>query len=429
MVFTMAENQEIKENSKQVRLYDEEIKPLGATILDFFVIITRWRRFIVWFVLSITFLTAIITLVSPKWYKATASVFPAEQTNLFSGLEGISSLMKNFSPVGKLASLAGPSDAERYVGILKSENALIKVIDKFGLTSVYNISSYPRLNTLKELIGNVQFEITDEGTLQISVYDKDPNRAADMANYFVEILNEINSNLQVQNAKGNRLFIEQRYNKNLEDIRKSEEAFKSFQLKYGVIAMPEQTEASIKAGAAIYAELAAKEIELSILKRTLSDTHPSITESQIEVDEIKKKLKEMNTGSQTSTDEMKIIVPFRQTPQLATDYIRLYRDVEIQYKILQFITPLYEQAKVEEQRSTPSVVLLDKALVPEKKTKPKISLYTLIAFVASLLLSILTVFLLEGLQRLRELDPIRFNAIADHFKSDWVSLKWKLKKK
>jgi uncharacterized protein involved in exopolysaccharide biosynthesis len=423
----MTDSPDRKEDAKQTMKYIDENKPLGATLLDFFVIVTQWRRFIVWFVLSITLTVTLIALLSPKWYRASASVFPAEQTNLFSGIEGISSLMKNFSPGGKLASLTGPTEAERYVGILKSENALIQVIDKFDLTKVYNITSYPRMNTMKELLGNVQFEITDEGTLQIGVYDKDPKRAADMTNYFVQILNEINSTLQVQNARGNRAFIEQRYNKNLEDIRKSEEALKSFQLKFGVIAMPEQTEASIKAGAAIYARLAAKEIELNVLKRTFSESHPNITAAQIEVDEIKNKLSEMNSGSKSSSDEMKILVPFRQTPQLAADYIRLYRDVEIQYKILQFLTPLYEQAKVEEQRSTPSVVVLDKALVPERKAKPKISLYLLLAFVISSMFALFIVFSGEGLKRLKALNPDRYQNIWITIRSDWFGLRWKRK--
>jgi len=336
-------------------------------------------------------------------------------------------LMKSFTPGGRLASLTGPTEAERYVGILKSENALMRVIEKFDLTKVYEITSYPREKTMKELLRNVQFEIADEGTLQINVYDKDPKRAADMANYFVEVLNEINSHLQVQNAKGNREFIEQRYHKNLEDIRNAEEALKSFQLKYGIIAMPEQTEASIKAGAAIYAQLAAKEIELNVLKRTLSDSHPSIAAAQIEIDEIHGKLKEMDSGSKTTSDEMKILVPFRQTPQLASDYIRFYRDVEIQYKILQFITPLYEQAKVEEQRSTPSVVVLDKASVPERKAKPKISLYFLLAFVTSSLVALFIVFSGEGLKRLKALNPDRYQNIWIAIRSDWFGLRWKRK--
>src|SRR5258706_11006540 len=104
-------------------------KPLGESVLDFVSVIVRWRRFIVWFVLGSTILGTSVALLIPKWYKATASVFPAEQTDLFSGLEGVSSLVKSFSPVGKLASLTGPSEAERYTAILKSENALTRVIE------------------------------------------------------------------------------------------------------------------------------------------------------------------------------------------------------------------------------------------------------------------------------------------------------------
>jgi len=401
---------------------------LGASLLEFTEVIVVWRRFIVWFVISVTFLVTLIALLSPKWYKATASIFPAQQTNLFSGLEGISSLVSNFSSGSKLASLTGPSEAERYIGILQSENALLKVIDKFDLTKVYDITNYPREKTKEALLGNVQFDITDEGALTITVYDKDPNRAAEMANYFVEVLNDINSHLLAQNAKGNREFIEQRYNKNLEDIHQAEERLKDFQLKYGVIAMPEQIEASIKAGATVYAQLANKEIQLGVLKRMLSETHPSVMAAQAEVDAIKKKLSEMNMGDNSTPNEMKILVPFRQTPQLAADYIRLYRDVEIQYKILQLLTPLYEQAKVEEQRNTPSVVVLDRALAPERKAKPKVSLYALLSLVISTGVAICVVFLVVGTRRLKTANPDRFGFIVRTVRADWFGLKsfpWK----
>jgi hypothetical protein len=151
--------------------------------------------------------------------------------------------------------------------------------------------------------------------------------------------------------------------------------------------------------------------------------------TQIEIDEFRNKLSQMNSGAHIPKNEMNVFVPFSKMPDLGGEYIRRFREVEIQYKILQFITPLYEQAKVEEKRQTPSVLVLDKAGPAERKSKPKVSLYTLIAFVVSLLLTLLIIFFLEGLQRLREIDPIRFNAIIDYFRSDWFGLKWKYSKK
>src|SRR2546421_1354929 len=243
----------------------EKAKPLGETVLDFITVISKWRRFIAWFVLTATILTTVVALLSPKWYKSTASVFSAEQTNLFPGLEGISSLVRTLSPSKALSSLTGSTETDRYIAILKSDRVLTAVIKKFNLVDVYDNagSSYPKEKTEKELSSNTQIEIQDEGNLTITVYDKDPQRAASMANYYVEQLNSTNSELQVQNARGNREFIEERYNKNIADLRTAEEAMKDFQLKHGVVAVPEQTEATIKAGAELYATLATKEIALS----------------------------------------------------------------------------------------------------------------------------------------------------------------------
>src|SRR5258707_3934263 len=76
---------------------DGSAEPLGKTIIDFFPVLAKWRRFLTWFVLSSTMITTVVTLFMPKWYKSTASVFPAEQTNIFPDLGGVSSLFKSLS--------------------------------------------------------------------------------------------------------------------------------------------------------------------------------------------------------------------------------------------------------------------------------------------------------------------------------------------
>lgn len=399
-------------------------KSLSDILLEAADVVVRRRKMIAWTVAAATTLAVLLALVLPKWYKATASVFPADQANLLAGLDGISSLAKSFGGGGRsLGSLTGPTEEERYLAILKSETALMKVIEKFDLQKVYDITRYPRSETIKELLSNVDFRVADEGNVEIAVYDKDPQRAADMANYFVDVLNETNSQLQAQNARGSREFIEQRYNENMAEIRRGEEAMLAFQLKHGVIAMPEQTEASIKAGAEMYAQLASKEIEYNVLRRSLGPDHPSTQSMAVEVAEIRKMLRAMSLGTRDIPGEMKILVPFNKTPELSAQYIRLFRDVEIQYKILQFIAPLYEQAKVEEKRSTPSVIVLDRAVLPERKAKPKILIYALVGFVVSSLVSLLAVFLAEAVARIRSRDPERFASIVRTARADWFGLR------
>jgi tyrosine-protein kinase Etk/Wzc len=401
---------------------------VGRSFLDFLELVTKWRKLIVRTVAIISVLAVVVALVSPKWYKATASVLPAENTDMLSGLEGISSLVKNFSPARGLSALTKGNETDRYLAILNSENALLKVIDRFNLTQVYDITKYPREKTLKELVSNVNFEVGSEGQLVIDVYDKDPQRSADMANYFVKILNDVNSELHVMNARANREFIEMRYKKNLVDLRNSEDSLRAFQIKYGVVALPEQLAASIKAMAEISGRLAVKQVEVDVLRKSLSASHPSVAAAQLEADALQEKIRDLNNGQGEVKGQMNILVPFRLAPDLGVKYVRLFREVEIQTKILEFVTPLYEQAKVEEQRATPSVIVLDYALVPERKAKPKALLYGLIAMVGSTLFALFLVFAIEGVRRLRTMDPHGTAALWTAVRSDWFGLKWSRRK-
>lgn len=396
--------------------------PAGV-ILEILTILTKHRKFIARFVLLATLGAGVAAFVLPKWYKSTASVFPAEKADLLGGLEGISSLAKSFVPGKALSALGGNNDIDRYMAILKSGAVLGAVIDKFDLVHVYDITTYPKEKTVKELLSNTIFNVEDEGYLTVTVFDKDPQRAADMANYFVEMLNKTNSELLVQNARGNRTFIEERYKKNLADLAAAEDSLKAFQQKYGVVAMPEQTEATIKTTSELAGQLALKEVQMGVLLRTQSPDNPAVEQQRIEIDELRKKMNQMSSGAGIPDGEMKVLVPFSRVPELGSQYIRRYRDVEIQYKILQFITPLYEQAKVEEHRETPSVLVLDRAGPAERKAKPKISLYMLMGFVISLVLSLLVVFAIEAAAKVRGTNPERFNHVLEEAKSDWFGIR------
>ncbi len=397
--------------------------PPGRMVLSIVAVLVKYRRFLSRYVMGVTLAAAVVAAVLPKWYKSSASVFPAEKADLFGAMEGVSSLVRSFSPGRALGALSANAETDRYLAILKSAHVLGAVINRFELVKVYDITSYPSEKTVKELLSNVEFKVEDEGNLTITVYDKDPQRAADMANYFVEMLNRTNSELQAQNARSNREFIEQRYAKNLRELALSEDSLRAFQQQYGIISMPDQTEASIKAAAEISGQLALKEVEAGVLERTQAADHPAVVALRTEISEMRRKLAEMNSGEGVKESDMKVFVPFAKVPRLGMEYIRRYRNVEIQYKILQFVTPLYEQAKVEEKRQTPSVLVLDTATPAERKSKPKIALYALMACVLSSLTGIAGVFGAEALVRLRNAEPGTLDALVGEVRRDWFGLK------
>jgi uncharacterized protein involved in exopolysaccharide biosynthesis len=384
--------------------------------------LSGWWRFIAGSVLVGGLVATGISLLITPQFKSTASVFTSEKADLFGAIEGVSGLMKSFTPRG-LAGFAGNVELDRYMAILKSGRVVGEVIRKFDLVNVYGITSYPGEKTAKRLMENTEFVIEPEGNLTVSVYDEDPQRASDMANYFVEELNRANSELQVQNARGNRKFIEDRYAKNLADLAAAEDSLRAFQKRYGVIAMPQQTEASIKAGSEIAAQLAMKEVQLEVLKRMQSGDHPLVVAAQVEIDEFRKKIAEMNSGRGLRKGEMNALVPFAAIPDLGADYLRRFRDVEIQYKILQYITPLFEQAKVEEQRQTPSVIVLDRAVPAERKARPKRMLIVLGGMFVCLIGSVGAAGIVDKWRRERETNSPMYHALAEFGRSVRDSLR------
>ena len=267
----------------------------------------------------------------------------------------------------------------------------------------------------KALSENLNFELETEGNLLIEVYDTNPERAAKMANFLVSLLNEINTELHITNARSTREFIEKRYLQNAEDIANLEIQMKDFQEKYGVIAVPEQIEATVKSMAELYVDLAREEVALKVLRQTLSEGNPVLVSKELEYKEISEKINKMGRAA-LITEYPKVLIPLNVAPELVNKYLNIYKNLEIQYTIAEFITPVYEQAKIEEVRSTPSVLVLDTAYPPERKARPKIALYALIGFVISLVIGLFIVFMLELLRKLSEINPEKFEYVYNAFR-------------
>jgi len=396
----------------------ENNKTEKNNFFEFLAVTIKYRWFLILFTFIITSLSVTIALLSPKWYKSTASVLPAEKTDFLSAITGVSSLIKNFSPSKGLSALTGVSETDKYVAILKSSTVIDDVINKFNLRKVYNMEDSYYDKVVKEFLGNLELEVQDEGNLTITVFDKSPKRAALIANYMVDKLNQISTRLSTTNAKANRLFIEKRYFQNRNDIEKLENDMKLFQQKYGVTAVPEQIEATLKSMSEVYVDLYKKEIQYNILTQSFGPNHPSTKGAKVELDELNKKIRDLNSGIDNSQSDVRLLIPMKLAPELANKYLKIYQELKIQYQILEFVTPLYEQAKIEEIRNTPTVLVLDKAGPADRKSKPKGSLYAAISFVASLILGYVLIFLIELFKKMKTVDPENYNFIQNQLRND-----------
>jgi len=385
---------------------------------DYLYIVVKRRRFLFKTVLGVGILSAALSLLMPNWYMATASVLPPKRPGgLLSLLEGsgFSSLLRNLPGIS--GKLSGGQEAYSYLAILQSRTVLERVVRRFDLMAVYDISDSSMDKTLKALSNNATFDFAAEGNIVISVLDKNPQRAADMANYFVELLNERSVQLGTQEARNNREFIERRFQQNQRDLKNAEDSLKVFQQRYGIYALPEQTAGAIKAASLLKAEADAKEIEMGILRRSFGEENAKVQALRLELSEINKKMGEMKFGTADwyKDRSLNLFVPFKDVPEIGAEYIRRFRDFEIQNRMMEFLLPLYEQAKIDEQKDTPVVLELDHAVPPERKAKPRRSLIVLISMAVALMFGVTWVFVQEIYEREKDTNP-RVAAIAEEIK-------------
>ncbi|MBM3291576.1 hypothetical protein FJY84_02745 [Candidatus Bathyarchaeota archaeon] len=363
----------------------DQSKP--ASLKSYILIINKWKKFIIINFLIVAVVSVISSLILPKWYKSTASVMPPANTGLLNQIGGASSLLRNLSIGPKLGGLSDRMGAYNYMAILKSRTAMEDMINKFDLMKVYEISDTSVEKTILELENNVNFNIEDEDFLTITVWDKNPNRAAEMANYFVEILNKMSIQFATYEAKNNREFIEMRLNQAKEDLTSAENNLRDYFEKHKILIAPDEKGSGLAAFAELYAMKVKKEIELAILGKTFSKENDFYRKTELELNAIENKVKGI--------------------PERGIESLRLYREVLIQQKIIEILFPLYEQAKIEEQKEIPIIVVLDKAKPAEKKDKPKRSILVLLICSGCLAITLFSIFSYEIFWKSENIQDIR----------------------
>ncbi len=362
---------------------------------DYLYILYKWKKFLVINMLIIIICATIYSFLIPEQFKATSIVMVAN-TNT-DNLAGLGPLLSSgglggLSGIGtQFLGVTNPSHDLIYE-ILGSKAILTKVIEKFGLMEYYGIDDENIDKVIKFFTDDIIFEPTDNGLIEVSVINESPEMSAEMANYFVHLADSVNIELNIEQAKNNRIFIETRYNKNIQDLASAEDSMYKFQKLHGMFAVPEQLEASVVATAEIEAQLVQQEMIVDLLKEQYGVNFPSYIEMKNRLDYLENKVKELKNSTNLSFTS-NILFPFTKVPDLTLNYFRMYRDIEIQTKILEFILPMYEQAKVEEQKSTPSLLVVDKAVPPQLKYSPKKAFVILLFFFLGLFIHIPIIFI------------------------------------
>jgi uncharacterized protein involved in exopolysaccharide biosynthesis len=219
--------------------------------------------------------------------------------------------------------------------------------------------------------------------------------------------------LGVTESRNNREFIEKRFLQAQNDIANIEDSLENFSKKYNVLALEEQMKAAIEVAAKVKAELEIAKLEYTILLKNYGKDNPVVQESNLKVTELNKQLANLKFGEDKNLkSSLNLFVPFEKVPETGVMYVRLMRDYEIQNKLLEFIYPIYEQARIEENKDMPVVLVVDAAKTPQKKSSPKRMLIVIGAFLISFFFSLGYVLIKESYKTVQS-DEERFKKIKE----------------
>jgi uncharacterized protein involved in exopolysaccharide biosynthesis len=328
---------------------------------------------------------AVVALLIPARYQSTARLMPPDsQANASLGMLAALTA-KSGSGMGSVASdlLGVRGSGALFTGILRSRTVEDRLIGRFHLHQVYAIRLEE--DARAKLLENTEIsEDRKSGIITISVTDRDPKRAADIAQAYVEELNQLVAELSTSAAHRERVFLEERLRSVKQDLDDASQKFSQFESVNKTIDIKEQARAMVQGAAAIEGELIATESELKGLEEIYTTNNVRVRAVQARLRELRRQLDKLGGGTAPETRQSQGVAEaayptIRRLPLLGVTYADLFRRMQIQEAVYETLTQQFELAKVQEAKETPSVKVLDSASLPERKSFPPRTLITLLS--------------------------------------------------
>jgi tyrosine-protein kinase Etk/Wzc len=372
------------------------------SLLDLSIVIVRNRWLIAKIALVVALVGVITSLLLPLRYTASTSILPPQQ-----GSSAGAALMAQLGSLGSVASLASgslglknPNDLQ--VAMLKSRTVEDAMLDRFHLIDLYK-KKY-RSDARKKFESFVDIDNgAKDGLIRISVTDRDPRRAADMANGYVQEFKRLTASLAITEASQRRLFFEQQLSQAKDNLARAEEELKKTELKTGLIHLDSQARATIELIAGLRAQIAAKEVQISSMRSFATGENPDLQLAEQELAGLKSQEQKMGAASEGASNAL---LPKGNMQEAGLEYIQRVRDVKYFETIFDLLARQYEVAKVDEARQGATVQVVDLAIVPDRRSSPQRTLIVLGTLVFGLLLGIAWAFTKESLATLSD-DPAK----------------------
>lgn len=363
---------------------DEEI-----SLWDLLIVLAKHKRVLIRVPLFCAVIAAALSLFLHNRFTAETKILPPQQ-----GPSLASAVLGQLGPLaGAAASNLGlHNPSQVYVAMLQSRTVADAVIKQLKLEQAYGAK---RLSEAEEILAeNSSISAGTDGTITVSVDDVNPARAANIANSYVQQLEGLTQTLGVTEASRRRIFFEAQLREAKDNLSSAEAAMKQTQESTGLIQPEGQARAIIDTVASLSRSIAAKEVQLQTMRAFATPQNPDLIRTQEELSGLRAQLSKLEQAQQGRRGDM--LLSTGNVPSASLEYVRKLRDVKYYEAVYEILAKQYELARLDEARDSAIIQVLDKAVTPEKKSKPKRSLIVLFTWVAAMILCVLGVFVYEA---------------------------------
>jgi uncharacterized protein involved in exopolysaccharide biosynthesis len=366
-------------------------------ILDALIFLARHKRILTLVPLGAAIAAAGISLLLPNIYAGITKILPPQQNQsasamLLSQLGGLAGLP------GAALGIKNPNDL--YVGILKSRTVADALIERFDLRMRYDLEDLH--DTRRALEKRTSISHGRDGIITIQFEDEERKLAAAVANAYIEELYRLTQTLAVTEAGQRRLFLEKQLQLTKDGLASAEMALRKTQETTGLIKLDDQSRAIIEAVANLRAQISAKEVQAGTMRAFATERNPEYYRIQQELAGLRAELARLERTNPLGSGD--IFIPTGKVPEAGLEFVRRLREVRYYETVFELLAKQFEIAKIDEARDTSIVQVLDRAIEPEKKSRPHRSRIVIVTAVLAFLATLLIAFLRDVRERVRS-DP------------------------
>jgi tyrosine-protein kinase Etk/Wzc len=371
------------------------------SVLDLLFVISERKRMILRVTVGAAVLAAIVSLLLPSRYEASITLLTPQQNSSVSA-----SLGAQLGNLGGVAALAGgglglknPNDM--FVGMLKGHFVEDAMVRRFDLMAEYHKKYFSDARNAFEGHTTVDGSGKD-GLIHITVEDKDPHRAVELANGYVDQFRLLSQTLAITEASRRRLFFQQELDKAQDNLASAEEDLKRTELTTGLIQLDSQARALIESAASLRAQITAKEVQIQSMSTYAGSGNVDLMQAQQELSGLRAQLSKLGGSEDDGGSE--IMLPKGMLPQAGLEYVRKVRDVKYREKIFEILAQQFELATLDEAKEGAIIQVVDPATVPDRRSFPKRGLIVIGATFLSFVIAIVIAFLQAAWSRSKS-DP------------------------